>query len=312
MPTSARPRLFPRTPGTLALNVALQRLREEQGITLRELARQTEFSPASVSGFETNRAMSVETVARILGFLRPKRSVYNRLLELAHEAPHSTFVEQCGPWQQSLTLAYEERSASITEWSPRLIPEVLRAPGYVRTLLASTISSPELLDRQMFAQLCRPDALAADSDMPCRHTFVLSEAALRPVAVDAVDLLEQLRHLQVVGRNHLIALRLVSEGEWWPDLTSARALYVLDKTHAVAVLSHGDVNIYLSKSSDVEQQMAIFDAIAGKALDRQDTRAAISAMIEELESVISAARPVGKAAPMADSHATVPGEATCL
>ena len=126
-----------------------------------------------------------------------------------------------------------------------------------------------------------------------------------------MTLLEQLRHLQVVGRNHLIALRLVPEGEWWPDLTSARALYALDKTHAVAVLSHGDVNVYLSKSSDVEHQMAIFDAIARKALDRQDTRAAISTMIEELEAVISAACPVGKAAPMADSHATVPGEATC-
>lgn len=296
MSSSPEPRPIPRTPGILAFTIALREVREQKRVGVRELARKLGVSPARVSGFEADRLPTDYMIGRITGVLQVRQPVHERLIAMAQEAPEPTFVENRVDGRKPLTLTYEQSAIAITEWAPRLIPEIVRAPSYVRALLAPRISDPEVLDRQMFAHLTRANVLTPGACKPDRYTLLLSEAALRPPTVSATDMLEQLYTLDAVTEQSKLDLRLVRESDCPPDLFGARVVYTVDALRAVAVLPHLDTTIYLSKASDVAHHQAVLSEIAEKALDKQESRRALAVAIEELEATLPATSRADEAA----------------
>lgn len=150
----------------------------------------------------------------------------------------------------------EQSALAITEWAPRLIPDIVRAPGYARALLFPRVSDPEVLDRLMFAHLSRANVLTPEARRPDRYTLLLSTAALKFPAAEATDMLEQLYLLRAVSKQSRVDLRLVPEDDCPPDLFGACAVYKVDGDRSVPALPQLDTTIYLSKAADVAHHQA--------------------------------------------------------
>ena len=160
---------------------------------------------------------------------------------------------------------------------------------------------------RIYTKSANHKTLTAPACKPHRYTLLLSEAALHPPGMNAIDVLEQLHLLLAISKGSKVALRLVRESDYPADLHGARVIYKLGGIRAVAVLPQPDTSIYLSKPTDVEHHDAILKAITQKALDKQQSRAAVAEAIEALAATHSGICGTDEAVLLAPSFAPFEG-----
>ncbi len=179
------------------MGVELRAHREQQGLTLREVARRAGWSASKVSSWENGRRISPVDAAIYLvncGTHAPERA---RLLELTRPPSELYWVR---PYFDKLVhpmkslIIQENLAASIVYHSPRAIPGMLQTEDYARALyeLSGRYTAERLkllvrarVDRQKLLQ--RPDAP--------RTTSFIYEHTLRSIVRDPALMHEQLQYL---------------------------------------------------------------------------------------------------------------------
>ncbi len=198
------------TPRARALGKELRAVREQSGLTLRQLGDLIGCSEAKVSRMETaRRRLAPNSVRAFLDAVDVRGANRDRLLRLAYDIDEPVWWESgIGlPAQLTELIDAEKRAVCITEASEVLVPGLLQIPDYARALFNATGVPAEQVDRLIGARLARQGILHRAE--PTRYVVLLDEAALcRAVGGPAV-MAAQLNAMCAVCREPNISLHVV-------------------------------------------------------------------------------------------------------
>lgn len=177
----------------------VKRLRGSAGMTQEQLARATQYSPATVAAIETCRLTASKEFAVLADKALESDGQLERLQEL---------VEQISvlPWFRD-RIEVERKAADIRTYEPYQITGLLQTEDYARAnVTAARPMLPEdAIDRAVALRMSRQEILLADGDPP-RLSAIMDESALRRIVGSQETMTAQYEHL-LLTRNLTTGLR---------------------------------------------------------------------------------------------------------
>lgn len=185
------------------LGALLRKLRNENGLTVDQVAEELLCSPSKVSRMETGQRGATLRDVRDLCDLYgvTDEAERKRLMTLAREG------KQQG-WWQSYDLPYstyvglEAEAVSIKDYDSAVIPGLLQTPDYVRSLHEDVAPqrdapplTPDVIDQRVEERLRRQELLRRTELPPLEFRAVLDEAVLHRVIGSPELMRAQLRQL---------------------------------------------------------------------------------------------------------------------
>ena len=273
----------PGPPATLAIRLALRAARLQREVGVRELARELKISPAHMSGLELGpQALKLALVTRILTCLQVTRQEHDRIVDLLSRAKNANYIEPRDESTPPLRWTYEQIALKVTEWAPRLIPEILQTPGYIRALYNSGLFADQDIEQQVLSHLARRDILIPDSSASHGFLALLSDSALQCGSADKTVMLEQLHHLVNVSQYPHVRIQIVPTQVCHPDLVGTVTVFDLDRHPSAVALAQQHTTAYLTMASHVCQYQQTLRAITELSFDVHKSRQRITDAIDAL------------------------------
>jgi transcriptional regulator with XRE-family HTH domain len=270
------------------LGAMLRALRQEQGLTVDQVAEKLLCSPSKVSRMETGQRgatlRDVRDLARIYG-LTDQDKVDN-LMNLARAGREHG-------WWQSYNLDFatyvglEEAAVSLSFYMPMLIPGLLQTPGYVRALHEADIQNytQERVQEAVEVRLKRQQILTRNP--PLQLSVVLDEAVLHRVVGGPAVMGEQLDRLIAAGKLPNVTIHIVPFGVGaHPAMDSLFEILDFGDTAAQVVYVEGLMGyIYLDRAQDISRYAQVFDRLRAVALTPEESAGLIAKIRAQYKSV---------------------------
>ena len=259
---------------------ALRAVREEHGISNRELADRLSIDQSHLSRIETGKKTpSIETTAMILATLRTPPEERERILDLARNAKEPNWLAVGLPSvPQQLAAVYEcERAASsIIEWHQNLVPGVLQTTEYTRAIAASALEGGYLpggdsaVEDIVQAKSARGSVLARPNGVQFRA--LLSESVLRdPIGPPAV-MDGQLRHLITMSGYPNVSIQVVPRDiGYHPGMQGPFILYEFSDALPALYFEHNMSTAFDQHYEDVDSYRKVIKALERMAMRGQDS-----------------------------------------
>ena len=273
-PDDAAEGQIPRSPVVSGreLGILLRALREEKGITVKQVTEHLLCSPSKVKRIESGfRSGTVRDVRDLCGLYEVAGTARgDHLMDLARAS------KQEGWWQSyglgfSEYVGLEAGASSIKDFRPLLVPGLLQTADYARALHVRAVPeiSSDKIDRLVEARLLRQRRL--DDAEPLRAWVIVDEAALHRV-VGGTDIMRaQLNRLIEIAALPNVTIQVI------PFEVGAHA--ALDSNFAIldfaapvgsVVYVEGLLGIfYLDRPEHVKRYQLVFDALRAAALSRE-------------------------------------------
>jgi transcriptional regulator with XRE-family HTH domain len=264
----------------------LRRLREEQRLTLQDVADRLGWSRATVSRLETGQTRprhgDVADILDLYGVPSPQRDA---LIALAKQAGLRGWWTAYADVFQGSYVALEDEASEIRSWDPQLIHGLLQQEAYARSVIGSgrMIQSPTEIDRRVSARKARQALLERAN--PPRLYAVLDEGAIRRPIGGPEVMKSQLESLLRMGERPHVTIRIVPfttgshaglDGRFtllsFPDPADPDIAYI-DGTM-------GDV--YVESSVETTQHRSRFDRIVEAALSPEESAHLIGEAAKEI------------------------------
>ncbi|SDN66512.1 Helix-turn-helix domain-containing protein [Actinacidiphila guanduensis] len=179
----------------------LRTVREERGLTLRELAAGTTYSFQQLSNVEAARRTPSEALARELDRTLGTGDRFQRILK-------RVLADTFPTWFKGV--AHEEgRACEIRIYEPRVVPGLLQIEEYTRARLrwAHPHISARELDKAVADRAARQEVFARDTP-PCVWVILDESVLHRPIGGPAV-MARQLHHLAEAAERPNLTLQVV-------------------------------------------------------------------------------------------------------
>jgi transcriptional regulator with XRE-family HTH domain len=270
------------------LGAMLRALRQEQGLTVDQVAERLLCSPSKVSRMETGQRgatlRDVRDLAKIYG-LTDQAKVDN-LMGLARAGREHG-------WWQSYNLDFatyvglEEAAVSLSFYMPMLIPGLLQTPGYVRALHEADMQNytPERVEAAVEVRLKRQQILTRNP--PLQLSVVLDEAVLHRVVGGPVAMGEQLDRLIETGKLTNVTINVIpfTVGAH-PAMDSLFEILDFGDTAPQVVYVEGLMGyIYLDRAQDISRYAQVFDHLRSLALTSEESAVLIAKIRAQYKSV---------------------------
>lgn len=256
---------------TLARRLA--KLREEAGYSITQAAAMLGWSRAKLGHIETGRTRpkpdAVRRILDVYGVTSPERDALIALAEQAETRGWWTAYRDLldGPY-----VALEDAAATISQWSPLVVPGLLQTTDYARALLASVGEETDV-ERALRARANRQLVLRRGKDAPHLHV-VLEESVLHRQVGGPDVMRDQLYHLAAEADRPNVTIQLLpmSTGAH-PGLEGPFVLFSFagpmqpDVAYSEGV--HGVV--YLEDAAKVRRCRLAFEALKHMALGPDET-----------------------------------------
>ncbi|MEV7038378.1 Scr1 family TA system antitoxin-like transcriptional regulator [Amycolatopsis sp. NPDC051061] len=237
-------------PALLLLGHTLRELRTQHDVSLRTMARRLGFSPACLSAWETGfRRPPAEALGFILGNLRVRPSLYQKLMQIHRQSDRPSCVEELATDTASLERAFEEVAVRKFEWAPHCVPGFLRTPEYIRAELERRDVAPDDVDQAIFAQQVRE----LDRPKRCPSIVLVSE-----VAWACETALPQLEN---------VTAAIVPTSASKPEPIDGFTIYETEAGFFTVVLRHEHARIYLGETEIVKAYRSTFARLQRQAID---------------------------------------------
>ncbi|MEV6984175.1 helix-turn-helix transcriptional regulator [Sphaerisporangium sp. NPDC051017] len=263
----------------------LRRLREQQGLTLQEVADGLGWSRAKVSRVETAQIRphhgDVADLLALYGATSPER---DSLVALARE------IRKRGWWTAYLDVfsgsyvALEDEASQMRAWDPQLIHGLLQTADYARAVIRAgrMIADASEVDRRVAARLARQTLLSRDG-APELH-MVVDEAVIRR-SVGGRDVMRaQLAALQDHAARPNITVQIVpyAVGEH-PGLDGCFTLlsYPDPADPDIAYIEGTMGDVYMESAEDVAAHKLRFERISAVAMSPEDSIKLINKVAQE-------------------------------
>ncbi|WP_075743307.1 MULTISPECIES: helix-turn-helix domain-containing protein [Actinoalloteichus] len=125
-----------RTPRARAVGHALRTLREQKGLSAREVGRRIGIHSTILGRIEgATKWLSPRDLSSLLGALEASPEERNHILGLAEGNGRPGWTVGHVPEQLATLLMYEQDATAITEWTMTLVPGLLQTPAYARAVI---------------------------------------------------------------------------------------------------------------------------------------------------------------------------------
>jgi Domain of unknown function (DUF5753)/Helix-turn-helix domain len=263
----------------------LRRLREDQKLTLQEVADRLGWSRATVSRLETGQTRprhgDVADLLDLYGVASPDRDA---LITLARETRQRGWWTGYADVFTGSYVALEDGASHIRSWDPQLVHGLLQTEAYSRAVISAgrMIADKEEIDRRVAARKVR-QGLLDKPDAPRLH-MILDEGALRRQIGGAEAMADQLRALVVAAERPNVTIQVLSyemganaglDGRFtllsYPDPDDPDIAYV-----------EGTMgNVYVESTEEIGQHVERFRRIRTAALSPEESIELISHVAKE-------------------------------
>jgi transcriptional regulator with XRE-family HTH domain len=263
----------------------LRRLREDQKLTLQEVADRLGWSRATVSRLEKGQTRprhgDVADLLDLYGVTSPDRDA---LITLARE------TRQRGWWTAYVDVftgsyvALEDGATHIRTWDPQLIHGLLQTEEYARAVISAGRMIPDTaeIDRRIAARKVR-QGLLDRPDAPHLH-MIIDEAVLWRKIGGAQVMADQLRALAIAAERSNVTIQVLThdmgahaglDGRFtilsYPDPADPDVAYV-----------EGTMgNVYLESTEEIAQHVERFRRITTMALSPEESTKLIGSVAKE-------------------------------
>jgi len=256
------------------LGVLLRTLRQEQGLTVKQVAEHLMCSTNKVRGMEASfRAGTLRDVRDLCDLYGvTTKAERDRMMKLAEEG------KQQG-WWQSYELGYatyvglEAEAAAISAFQSSVVHGLLQTAEYARAGHEGAMPrlSPERIEMQIEAKLTRQRILTRDN--PPRFAAVLDEAALHRMAGGRQVMASQLaKILEMSALPDVLVQVLPYELGAHPAVESNFTILELPSPTPGVVYVEGLIgSVYLERAEDLKKYREIFNQLQFIALSPKDT-----------------------------------------
>lgn len=268
------------------LGARLGELRQDAGLTGRELARRCGWHESKVSRIEHARtAPSAEDVRAwcehtgapdqaddLVAFLRSVEGMFVEWQRVDRAGVRHT--------QESL-LSLVQRTRMFRTYSSWLIPGALQTPDYTRAVLRAIAKRRELPDDVDEAVAARGDWLRLIREGDRRIDVLIEEPVLRTVIGGAEVMAGQLGHLITAGSLPSISLGIIPMGldrdAEWP----VEDFWILDDARVSVEMVSGWLTI--SQPREIGMYAEVFARLSELAVSGAQARRLITAAIDALQ-----------------------------
>jgi transcriptional regulator with XRE-family HTH domain len=265
------------------LGQELRVLRDAAGLTIEEVARRLEVSPAKISRIETGRVgVRPRDVSDLLDEYDIRGTHRDNLLTLTREARqqgwwHSyadVLSEGTDTWAE-----LETEAAEIRLYEVQLIPGLLQTPEYARAVLRAhyrSEQSPEQIEQRFEFRMTRQQLVIEQKNTPI--WAVLDEAVLRRQMGPPETMQSQYRRLLEFSEEYNITIQILPfdagvysgvPGAFW-------IMQLAQPDPEVVVIEHRGGVLYLERPEEVGAYNHVFDRIRATAKGPEESISFIS------------------------------------
>lgn len=270
------------TPKARLLGAELRDLREQAGLTVRDLGKALDVAPATISRYERGeRAPKTDHVARTLGTLGVTGDKYEELVEFAENASEPNLIAKssAGIHRHLLELSEFDQSAiRIIHVAPLIVPGPMQTRAYAREVMSSL--SPEERALRVELRMARRDAL----NEPRQFDAYINERVLTDGLGDADVMAEQLEHLSEIASRPNVAVRILpaENRRWTIAHNGAFVLYEFPKAPPIIHLEHYRGPAFLYDAKDVQAYVDAVGTASDAVLGLDDSAKLIAATARDI------------------------------
>ena len=259
----------------------LRKLREEQGLTLQEVADRLDWSRATVSRLETSQTRpkpgDIADILDLYGVPSPDRDA---LITLARQAGQRGWWTAYGDAFTGNYVMLEDQAPAIKAFDGKVIPGLLQTPDYARTLIRRVrLVEDDDLDRLVAARMTRKSILSRED--PPRLHYVIGEGAFLQVIGDEDLMLKQISQVWSFARDPNVTVQVLpfSVGEPY-GLEGAFTLFEfpedegLDVGHAENLLGEW----YAESADQIARIRVAFKAVSEAAMPPDESEEWLAAL----------------------------------
>jgi transcriptional regulator with XRE-family HTH domain len=254
------------------LGAALRRLREERGMSVKQVTEHLLCSPSKVSRIETGQrgatARDVRDLCDLYGVAN--QTERERLMGLAREGKRQG-------WWQSYDLPYssyvgfEAEAISIKDYDSAVIPGLLQTAEYARELHERAIPQKptdeltgDVIEKRVQARLIRQRILTRTEPTPVSFSTILDEAALHRVIGSARVMQAQLRQVIELSKLPNVTVQIIPFAAGaHPGLDSTFNILEFGDRVPSLVYVEGLVGwIYLERAEDLDRYEEVFKRLS--------------------------------------------------
>ena len=274
------------TPRARALASTIRRVREQAGLSGRDLCLRLGISHGTISHWETGRRVpSPEDVAALLGATGVTGDEKRRILELARNAadPNWLTFGMPGIPQQLAGVIESERTANaLLQWAPLLVPGLLQTSDYARAIITAGELADHEVEHRVMLRLGRREIITRRE--PVEFDALIGEAALRDVIGDNQLMAEQLRFLvELAARPNVTIQVMPSQRGWHPGLSGPFVRYEFPDTTPVMHFEHFSSGAFVFDDYDVQTYRTAIETMREIAMSPQASAEHIANLAEEHE-----------------------------
>ncbi|QKG21510.1 helix-turn-helix domain-containing protein [Actinomadura verrucosospora] len=253
----------------------LRKLREEQGLTLQEVADRLDWSRATVSRLETSqtrpRPGDIADILDLYGVPSPDRDA---LITLARQAGQRGWWTAYQDVFAGSYVALEDEASHIRTWDPQLIHGLLQTEDYSRAVIRAgrLLPAEEDVERRIAARKIRQALL--DRDTAPRLQVIFDEAVLYRQIGGRDVMRAQLEHLVAAVNRPTVTVQVLpyaQEGHAGLDGRFTILSYPDPADPDIAYVEGTMGDVYLESSEAIAKHRDRFDLIEAAALSPEDS-----------------------------------------
>jgi transcriptional regulator with XRE-family HTH domain len=271
------------------IGLTLRKLREQQGLTLEQVAGLLECSPSKVSRIETGQSSAgLRDVRDLLEIYGVTGHSAEAVIEMAREARlRERERSWWHPYSNVLVSSYvgnEQSATRIRTYEHQNVPGLLQTEDYARAMFhtADACAQPNTITARLRVRMGRQAMLTRD-DEPLQLDVVLDEAALwRPIGGDEA-MRAQLRRLVEAAELPNVMIRMLPfEVGAHAGMEGTFAILDFAEAHgsSIVYIENATGGLFLDKGQELKLYEEIFERIQTKALDPAQTRRRITALAD--------------------------------
>lgn len=263
-----------RSPKSRALGIALRNARKQRGLSQTQLGALIGRQSGEISRWETGeRPLTPDRVGQILNALGINGERYESIVALAYDTKTTSWVGTTLPERQQQMAAlidFEDNATRITHVSPLLVPGLLQASSYVRSIMqAAGVPANEIATR-VAVRVGRRDVLTRSQ--PAHLLALISEGVLHQVIGGRQTMIEQFDLLVELQKLPNVDVRIIPcDRDWHPGLEGAFTIIESDTSTPIVQLENRRSTLFLHEDDDVSAYQRAVDQLTQLALSPRES-----------------------------------------
>lgn len=276
------------------LGTLLRKLREDKGMSVKQVTEQLLCSPSKVSRIETGqRGATLRDVRDLCDFYDVTDQAFrDQLMDLAKQG------KQQGWWQPfdlpySSYVGFEAEALTIRDFDSAVVPGLLQTPAYVRALHEDPLpfGARDLVEKRIQARTKRQELLTREYPSPLDLWAILDEAVLhREIGGPAVMAAQLERVLKEMERPNVTVQVIPYSVGAHPALDSNFRILEFAGPVSDLIYSEGMVGfIYLDRPEDIARYHECFEHLSQLALKPDQSAELIQEISQAYDSSVRTA-----------------------